>query len=70
MGVIHGDSMGDIAAARDHREAADRHGSHNLPELQRIQAEQDRPLPERDFQAGWRGGSLPSLRVEIWGEVR
>lgn len=69
MGVIHGDSMGNLAAARDHREAADRHGSNNLPELQRIQAEQDRPLPERDFQAGWRGLALLALPVAGRGVV-
>jgi hypothetical protein len=37
--ISNGDGLGDYPAARDHREANDRHGQDGLPRMQRAAAE-------------------------------
>jgi hypothetical protein len=49
--IRNGDGLGNHPAARDHREANDRHRQGGLPGMQRAAAEQDRPVPERHIQA-------------------
>lgn len=62
-GGENGNRVGNPSAARDHREAAVRHGEDALPGVQRAQAQQDRPLPERDVQAGLCGLALLALQL-------
>lgn len=63
IGGCDGNRVGNPAAARDHREAAVWHGARHLPGMQPRQEEQDRPMPERDVQAGWRGLALLALQL-------
>ena len=69
IGGRNGNRMGNPSAARDHGQEAvgDRSGA--LPGVQFYQAQQDRPLPERHFQAGRRGVALLALPVAGRGVV-
>lgn len=53
----------------DRGQAHVRDGSGAMPRMQPTQAQQVRPLPERDVHAGRGGGALPSLRMEIRKEI-
>ena len=48
--VKDAERMGNSAKARDHRQAAQRHGSDDLSRMQSEPEEQARPMPERDVQ--------------------
>lgn len=64
MEAMRGNGMGNSQSARDRGEAAQRHGQGGMPVVQRQQAEQVRPVPERDVQAGRTGVALLALRGE------
>lgn len=59
--MVNADSMGNHQQTRDYREANQRNGQNDMPGVQRRTEEQDRPLPVRHVQAGWRGVEMLAL---------
>lgn len=49
--------------ARDQREAPARNAAHDLSGMQPGSKEENRPMPQRDVQGGWRAMELLALRM-------
>lgn len=61
--------IGDTPGTGHQRSVADGDAARDMPAMQPAQAQEDRPMPERDVHAGRSGGALPPLRRQLRSEA-